>query len=266
MVIKSIQDSNETQKSVIDLEQAHAWYEKGIEYIKEGNLDEVEKCFRAALYYNPNFAEVHNAIGLILLRIQKYSDAIQLFDSALAMNPNFAEAYSNRGLARSKICHKTEFNLLLDDLNKAISLKPDLAEAYFNRAWVYKVFLIDNQAAIQDYNQAISLNPEYLEAYLHRGDAYLLAEELEESIQDFRKVLELDSECTEAYRSRGVARFQLGDLEGAKKDLFTAFDLFYAQGNVNHCIFVRSMIMNMFPDYELYKHLFGFESKMAGKK
>lgn len=96
-------------------------------------------------------------------------------------------------------------------------------------------------------------------------DAYLLAEELEESIQDFDKVLELDSECTEAYRSRGVARYKLDDIEGAKKDLFAAFDLFYAQGNVNHCIFVRSMIMSMFFDYELYKHLFGFESEMAKK-
>ncbi|MCG6138494.1 MAG: tetratricopeptide repeat protein [Nostoc sp. LLA-1] len=199
------------------------------------------------------------------MRVEKYPGAIELFDSALSMNPNLAEAYSNRALARSKICHKTEFNLLLDDLNKAISLKPDFAEAYFNRAWIYKVFLIDNQAAIEDYNQAISLNPEYLEAYLHRGDAYLLSEELEESIQDFGKVLELDSECTEAYRSRGVARYKLGDLEGAKKDLFNAFDLFYAQENVNHCIFTRSMIMNMFRDYEVYKHLFGFESTMAEK-
>jgi exonuclease VII small subunit len=31
---------------VIDLEQAQAWYQKGIEYIKEGKLEEVEKCFR----------------------------------------------------------------------------------------------------------------------------------------------------------------------------------------------------------------------------
>ncbi|GAX38842.1 tetratricopeptide repeat protein [Nodularia sp. NIES-3585] len=247
----------------IDLEQAQLWYEKGIEYITKGNLDEVERCFTAALYYNPNFAEVHNAIGLILLRIEKYPGAIQLFDSALAMNLNFAEAYSNRALARSKICHKTEFNLLLDDLNKAISLKPDLAEAYFNRAWVHKAFLIDNQAAIQDYNQAISINPEYIEAYLHRGDTYFLSGELEESIQDFDKALALDTDYVEAYRSRGVARFQLGDVDGAKDDLFKAFDLFYAQNNIVHCVFTRSVIMRLFPDYEIYKHLFGVENKMA---
>ncbi|MCC5604705.1 tetratricopeptide repeat protein [Nostoc favosum] len=43
--------------------------------------------------------------------MEKYENAIQLFDNALAMNPNFAEAYNNRGLARSKICHKSEYSL-----------------------------------------------------------------------------------------------------------------------------------------------------------
>ena len=63
-----------------------------------GNLSGVIECFRNALYFYPNFAEVHNTIGMIQFQIEKYEGAIQLFDNALAMNPNFAEAYNNRSI------------------------------------------------------------------------------------------------------------------------------------------------------------------------
>ncbi|WP_322696719.1 tetratricopeptide repeat protein [Nostoc sp. DedSLP03] len=47
-------------------------------YIKSGNLDAVIECFREALLLNPNFAEVHNTIGLIQFQIEKYENAIYI--------------------------------------------------------------------------------------------------------------------------------------------------------------------------------------------
>ena len=106
-----------------NLEQAQVSYNQGLAHLKSGNLDAVIECFREALLLNPNFAEVHNTIGLIQFQIEKYENAIQLFDNALAMNPNFAEAYNNRGLARSKICHKSEFPKVIEDYTKAKSIR-----------------------------------------------------------------------------------------------------------------------------------------------
>ncbi|MCC5604706.1 tetratricopeptide repeat protein [Nostoc favosum] len=48
-----------------NLEQAQVSYNQGLAHLKSGNLDAVIKCFREALLLNPNFAEVHNTIGLI---------------------------------------------------------------------------------------------------------------------------------------------------------------------------------------------------------
>ncbi|MBN3907084.1 MAG: tetratricopeptide repeat protein [Nostoc sp. NMS1] len=177
----------------IDVEQGQLWYEKGLEHLKSGNLSGVMECFRNALYFYPNFAEVHNTIGMIQFQIEKYENAIQLFDNALAMNPNFAEAYNNRGLARSKICHKSEFPKVIEDYTKAIALNPNLVQAYLNRADTYKNLTGDNPAAILDYNQVILLDPNCLSAYINRANIYFLCGELESSLSDLEKALSLDA-------------------------------------------------------------------------
>ncbi|BAZ71009.1 TPR repeat-containing protein (plasmid) [Fischerella sp. NIES-4106] len=66
-----------------NLEQAQVYYNQGLEHLKSGNLDGVIECFEQALKFNPNFAEVHNQIGMIQLQIQRFSQAIQLFDNAV---------------------------------------------------------------------------------------------------------------------------------------------------------------------------------------
>ncbi|WGV29044.1 tetratricopeptide repeat protein [Halotia branconii] len=252
--------------NTVDIEQARLWYDKGIEYLKSGNLSGVSECFRNALYFHPNFAEVHNAIGMVQFGIEKFENAIQLFDNAITMNPNFAEAYNNRGLARSKICHKSEFNQVLEDFNQAISLNPSLIQAYLNRAYTYKNLTGDNPAAIEDYNHIISIDPNCLEAYINRGNIYFVLRELEKSLSDLEKALSIDANCPEAYCGRGTVRFYLGNQQGSKEDLFKAFDLYEARRNTIYCVFTRSLIMQLFQDYEVYKDLFGLESRMAEKK
>ncbi|WP_242054254.1 tetratricopeptide repeat protein [Nostoc sp. FACHB-888] len=115
------------------------------------------------------------------------------------MNPNFAEAYNNRGLARSKICHKSEYSQVIEDYTKAIALNPNLVQAYLNRAYTYKNLTDDNFAAIEDYNHVLSLEPNCLLAYISRGSIYFLSGELEKSLFDLEKALSLD-----AAKSRSV--------------------------------------------------------------
>ncbi|BCL39925.1 tetratricopeptide repeat protein [Nostoc sp. MS1] len=215
---------------------------------------------------NPNFADVHNAIGLVQFGIGKYEGAIEMFENAIALNPNFAEAYNNRGLSRLKICHKSEFPKIVEDYNQALALNPNLVEAYLNRADIYKNYIGDFDAAMQDYQKIISLEPNRVEPYINVAHIHLTLGNLEESLGQLEKALSLNSDCPEAYCGRGTVRFHLGDKEGAKKDLFLAFDLYEAQGNIVYCVFTRSLIMSLFKDYEVYKDLFAIESKMKEKK
>lgn len=247
------------------LEQAQVFYNQGMEHLKAKNLAAVAECFEKALTLNPNFAEVHNAIGLVQFGIGKYEGAIQMFDNAIALNPDFAEAYNNRGLSRLKICHKSEFPKIVEDYNQAIAFNPNLVEAYLNRADIYKNYIGDFDMAMQDYQKIISLNPNRVEPYVNVAHIHFTLGNLEEAFAQLEKALSINPDCPEAYCGRGTVRFHLGDKEGAKKDLFLAFDLYEARGNIVYCVFTRSLIMNLFQDYEVHKDLFGVESRMREK-
>ncbi|BAY41219.1 TPR repeat-containing protein (plasmid) [Nostoc sp. NIES-2111] len=249
-----------------ELEQAQAFFNQGMEHLKAKDLKSVAECFEKALTLNPNFAEVHNAIGLVQFGIGKYEGAIEMFENAIALNPNFAEAYNNRGLTRLKICHKSEFPKIVEDYNQALALNPNLLEAYLNRADIYKNYIGDLDAAMQDYEKIISLEPNRVEPYVNVAHIHFALGNLSESLAQLEKALLIDSNCPEAYCGRGTVRFHLDDKEGAKKDLFLAFDLYEARGNIVYCVFTRSLIMNLFKDYEVYKDLFGVESRMRTKE
>nr|ADO19195.1 tetratricopeptide TPR_2 repeat protein [Nostoc flagelliforme str. Sunitezuoqi] len=73
----------------VNLEQAQVSYNQGLAHLKSGNLDAVIECFREALLLNPNFAEVHNTIGLIQFQIEKvatYQEWLQILSNNL--NPS----------------------------------------------------------------------------------------------------------------------------------------------------------------------------------
>lgn len=42
--------------------------------------------------------------------------------------------------------------------------------------------------------------------------------------------------------------------------------MYEAQGNAIYCMFTRSLIMELFRDYEVHKDLFDIENKMAARK
>ena len=55
-----------------------------------------------------------------------------------------------------------EWNLALNDYNKAINLNPQFPEAYFNRAVTYYQ-LQQPDLAMTDYNQAVKLDAKFAE-------------------------------------------------------------------------------------------------------
>ncbi len=141
------------------------------------------------------------ARSLDLMLIQDYADALEDINRVIALSPNLMLAYFQRAVVRykkleysrneiavsgddaghdasatvsplSQAAVRLEYQLILQDLDRAIELSPRFVYAYYNRANIH--FVTDNVAqAIEDYNQAINLQPDFADAYFNRGLAHL---------------------------------------------------------------------------------------------
>ena len=147
--------------------------------------------------------------------------AIQDYDKAIALKPDHAKAYYNRGVAYGA---KGDYDHAIQDYDKAIALKPDHAEAYNNRGVAYWE-KGDHDHAIQDYDEAIALRPDLAEAYNNRGVAYGGKGDYDHAIQDYDKTIALKPDAAEAYCNRGAAYGGKGDYDHAIQDFDKAIAL-----------------------------------------
>jgi len=60
--------------------------------------EEAEKEYRVAIRINPNDAEAHNNLGILLKNLKHYEEAEKEYREAIRINPNYAEAHNNLGV------------------------------------------------------------------------------------------------------------------------------------------------------------------------
>jgi type IV pilus biogenesis/stability protein PilW len=83
-----------------NIQKAKAHYELGISRVNDDNIQPAFVEFQKALELNPDYKEVHNAIGVIYLqKLEDYPNAIKHFKEALRIDPEFSEAANNLGTA-----------------------------------------------------------------------------------------------------------------------------------------------------------------------
>jgi len=154
-----------------------------------------------AIALNPDFAEAHNNRGNALLGLKRPADALPSYDKAIALKPEFAEAHNNRGNALNDLKRHNEAVVSYD---KAIALKADYAETYYNRGVALNA-LKRHEDALASYDKAIALKPDYAEAYNHRGAALHALKRHEQALASYDKAIALKPDYAEAYNDRGAA-------------------------------------------------------------
>ena len=132
-----------------------------------------------------------NTRGLSYHKSGQYQLAIQDFDKAIRIDPIYVDAYVNRGWSYYKL---GQTQLAIQDFDKAIQLDPNDYYAYGLRG-IYYHDSRQYQRAIQDLDKAIKLAPsEWPIAYYYRGTAYHKTGRLAEGNADKAKACRLDSE------------------------------------------------------------------------
>ncbi len=125
--------------------------------------------------------------GLVRIKLEKFSGALEDFNLASRLDSRKAEVYNGFGLLHYQ---KGAHAKALKSYNTAIELNSKFADAFNNRGLTQKQ-LENPTAAIKDFMAAIRLAPMSPDAYVNRGMTLLSLNEDEKAIQDFKKALDV---------------------------------------------------------------------------
>ena len=92
-----IADYNEAIR--LDPHNARFYYDRGIAYRRQGDIDRAMTDLSEAIGLDPRHAGAYNERGYAYYQKHDFARAIADYDQAIKLNPKFAVAYNNRGNA-----------------------------------------------------------------------------------------------------------------------------------------------------------------------
>jgi tetratricopeptide (TPR) repeat protein len=121
-----------------------------------GSLKKLDKALAVA----PDSVEVLNNRGQILIRLNRYDEAIASFDRSLALRPDQPDALCQRGEALAAI---DRFHEALADFATALGIDPNCADAHLKRGnALYALNRMDE--ALGSFTAALAILPESADA------------------------------------------------------------------------------------------------------
>ena len=107
-------------------EDVTAKFNQALEFQKKGDWKGAEVAYRAILALAPDYAEAHANLGAVLMRQDRYEEAVQSYETALKLNPQLSPVLLNLGIAHYR---KGVFDKAVDVLKRFLESTPDHAQA-----------------------------------------------------------------------------------------------------------------------------------------
>jgi uncharacterized protein (TIGR02466 family) len=151
----------------------------------------------------------------------RINESIIISQKSIELDPQDAEAHNNLGVL---LQHQGRLKEAEASCNKAITLKPDYTEAHFNLGNILKVLgrLKDAEAS---YIKAIQLKPNYTAAHFNLGNMLKLLGKLKDAEASYRKTIELKQDFVQAHNNLGVLLQQQGKFKEAEASFSKAVTL-----------------------------------------
>jgi tetratricopeptide (TPR) repeat protein len=133
--------------------------------IRQNKFGEVEPILRDYLHEYPQSWRAEYQLGYVLFQTHKFGPSIEALASSLQLNLNNAEAHKILGLNLVII---GKYDQALLELEQAARLKPDSAEIRYHLGRIYytrNVFPL----AKREFEAAINLAPDYMKAFDNLG-------------------------------------------------------------------------------------------------
>jgi len=176
-----------------------------------GNLDAATTSCRRGLLLKPDYAKGHCYLGDILAFQGRPDQAVQSYRQALACKPDYAEAHNNLGNAFLRLGQWDEAAL---SYGRALAARPEIAEAHNNLGLIHlrRGHFKEAQAA---FARAVAIAPGYAEAHNNSGHILLQQGKPDQAADAFRRALAAKPDYAEAHSNLGAALGEQGKLDEA---------------------------------------------------
>jgi len=204
---------NETIKLALSLTKnfpnhSFAWKALALSYEKTGKILKSLDANQKAKEISPQDAEVHNNLGNVLEKLEKFDEAENNYRQAILLKQSYTEAYYNLANLLNKL---GRFDEAETNYNQAIKLRPNYAAAFNNLANLLTELRRFDEAET-NYNQAIKLRPNLAEAFNNLANLLTELRRFDEAENNYRQAILLEQNYAEAYYNlagllKGLCRF-----------------------------------------------------------
>jgi tetratricopeptide (TPR) repeat protein len=101
-------------------------FARALEFQRKGDLKQAEAEYRAVLEAAPKYAEAHANLGAVLMRMDRYEEAIEAYQTALRLAPQLKPVLLNIGIAHFR---KSQYDKAVEVLADYLRSAPGSAQA-----------------------------------------------------------------------------------------------------------------------------------------
>jgi len=154
-------------------------YDVGVEQLTRGNFSGALQAFSISERLDGEFAEAHNALGLVNYAMNRPDEARNHYGRALVLRPTWSEVHNNYGiLLLSNGDYDGAIKHFKTALKDVLYDSPSHAEGNMGYAYFKKG---DRTAALKYIKNATLVNPKFCRGYLWLGEIYQASKELRDA-------------------------------------------------------------------------------------
>jgi tetratricopeptide (TPR) repeat protein len=209
--------------------------------VKQERFTEAIRHYSEALRIKPDYAKAHYNLGNAMEHQGRLNEAIKHFSEAIRIKPNYTKAHNNMGIALSR---QGRLDEAIEHFSETLRLKSDHARAYNNMGIALaRQGKLDK--AIGCFSEALKIKPYFANAHNNLGNALKKQRRLKEAIRHFSEALRINP-------GYATTHYNLGD----------ALD---KQGRLNEAIRHYSEAIRLKPDYAKAHYNLGVAFQRQGK-